>query len=104
MRKEPDAIAREVTMAYAQGRLPKMEALAFAYMWSAHQHLGPGGAWHPHMMVYTPYYTNAMLGGNDRYGPLPFVGDDEGTQFAVTVMRVHDSSAIGAKMPNDHQR
>ena len=38
-----------------------MEAVAFAYMWSADQYLAPGiGAWHPHIMVYTPYYVNAM--------------------------------------------
>lgn len=95
--KDPDAIAQEVTLAYAQGKLPKMESVAFAYMWSADQNLGPeAGAWRPHMMIYAPYYTNAMLGGNDFGGSLPFVGDDEGTPFAVIVMPVHGNPAIGA--------
>src|SRR5437870_5005684 len=51
--KGPDQIAKEVQAAYAKGKLPKMETVAFAYMFSADQDLGPGaGAWHPHMMVY----------------------------------------------------
>jgi len=54
--KTPDQIAEGVQAAYAKGELPKMEAVAFAYMFSADQDLGPGvGPWHPHMMLYTPY-------------------------------------------------
>lgn len=88
-RKDPDAIAREVTTAYGTGRLPKMEGVAFAYMWSPNQYLGPeAGAWHPHMMIYAPYYTNAMLGGNPFAGSMPFVNDDEGTPFTVIVVAV----------------
>jgi len=61
--KDPDAIARDVSTAYAVGRLPKMEGVAFGYMWSANQYLGANaGAWRPHMMIFAPYYTNAMLG------------------------------------------
>src|SRR5438128_3499315 len=83
--KTPDQIAEAVQAAYAKGELPKMEMVAFAYMFSADQDLGPGvGHWHPHMMVYTPYYENSMLGGNQP-GALPMVGDDAGTPFAVTV-------------------
>src|SRR5262245_58162299 len=64
--KGPDQIAEGVQAAYTKGELPRMEAVAFAYMYSAGQDLGPGiGAWHPHMMVYTPYYENSMLGGNE---------------------------------------
>jgi hypothetical protein len=45
-------------------------------MRSAEQHLGPGiGHWHPHMMVFSPYYTNAMIGGNDFTKGLPIVSD-----------------------------
>lgn len=95
--KDPDAIAREVSAAYALGKLPKMEGVAFAYMWSAHQHLGPAGSWRPHMMVYTPYYENSMLGGNERGGSAPFVNDDDGTPFAVTVIAVDANAAIGLK-------
>ncbi len=51
------------------------------------------GAWHPHMMVYTPYYKNSMLGGNEEGGALPFVADG-GTRFAVTVIPVDDRLAV----------
>jgi hypothetical protein len=93
--KAPDQIAEGVQAAYAKGELPKMEAVAFAYMFSADQDLGPGvGPWHPHMMLYTPYYENSMLGGNHIGGMLPFVGDDAGTPFAVTVIPVAHELAL----------
>lgn len=93
--KTPDQIAEGVQAAYAKGELPKMEIVAFAYMFSAD--LGPGvGPWHPHMMLYTPYYENSMLGGNQVAGALPFVGDDAGTPFAVTVIPVAHELAVKA--------
>jgi len=95
--RDPDAISREVSAAYARGALPKMEGIAFAYMWSAGQHLGPAGAWRPHMMIYAPYYRNSMLGGNEPGGSLPFVNDDEGTPFTVIVMAVDGNVAIAPK-------
>jgi len=95
--KGPDQIATDVQAAYAKGTLPRMEAVAFAYMFSADQDLGPGfGAWHPHMMVYTPYYENSMLGGNEVDSGLPVVGDS-GTPFAVTVIPVDDRLAAKAR-------
>ena len=96
--KDPDQIAAGVQAAYAKGELPRMEGVAFAYMWSADQYLAPGiGAFHPHIMVYTPYYVNSMLGGNDFGSPLPFVSDDAGTPFAVTVIPVDHRLAIKAR-------
>ncbi len=96
--KGPDQIAKEVQAAYAKGELPKMEAVAFAYMFSADQDLGPGlGAWHPHMMVYSPYYENSMLGGNAPDSGLPIVGNG-GTPFAVTVIPVDDRLAVKARL------
>jgi hypothetical protein len=95
--KTPDQITEGVQAAYAKGELPRMETVAFAYMFSADQDLGPGiGAWHPHMMVYTPYYENSMLGGNSP-GMLPIVGDDAGTPFAVTVIPVDHNLAVKAQ-------
>src|SRR5258707_8855842 len=86
---------KQVQAAYAKGELPKMETVAFAYMFSADQDLGPQvGHWYPHMMVYTPYYENSMLGGNQVGGTLPFVGDDAGTPFAVTVIPVAHELAV----------
>ncbi len=93
--KTPEQIAEGVQAAYAKGELPKRDVVSFAYMWSAHQHLGPGiDAWHPHMMVFSPYYENSMLGGNEFGAPLPIVTDDGGTPFAVVVIPVDDKLAI----------
>ena len=101
--KTPDGIAAEVEKAYATGVLPARTATSYGYMFSAHQHLGTGiGAWHPHMMVFTPYADQATLGdiGGDG-SPLPQVTDDAGTPFAVVVVPVGDSMFIheAAKSP-----
>lgn len=93
--KSPEQIAEGVQAAYVTGKLPRREAVAFAYMWSAHQHLGPGiDAWHPHMMIFAPYYENSMLGGNDFGSPKPQVSDDAGTPFTVVVIPVDHSLAV----------
>jgi hypothetical protein len=93
--KDPDAIAREVAAAYGTGKLPKMEGVAFAYMWSADQDVGPPfGAWHPHMMVYAPYYQNSMLGGNEMGGPRPIAA--EAGPFTIVVIPVDDKLAVKA--------
>jgi hypothetical protein len=93
--QRPDQIAERVQAAYRNGELPKRDTVTFAYMWSAHQHLGSGiDAWHPHMMVFAPQYENAMLGGNEFGGPLPQVSDDAGTPFSVIVIPVDDKLAV----------
>jgi len=93
--KGPDEIAAGVEAAYAKGELPKIEAVGFAYMFSADMDLGPGiGHFHPHVMVFTPYYENSMLGGNEFGGMLPFVSDDARTPFAVTVIPVDEKLAV----------
>lgn len=95
--KSPDQIAQAVKAAYHKGELPRREAVTFAYMMSASQHLGPGiGAWHPHMMVFAPYYDNTMVGGNQFGTPLPQLTDDAGTQFAVVVIPVDPKLATKA--------
>ncbi len=96
--KDPETIARDIATAYASGALPRVESVAFAYMWSANQELGPGvGAFRPHMMVYAPYYDNTMLGGNPIGGGLPFISDDAGTPFAFVVVPVAGNAAVEAK-------
>jgi hypothetical protein len=96
--RNPDEIADSIGAAHAKGDLPRIQTVSFAYMWSADQDLGPGiGHWHPHMMVFTPYYENSMLGGNKFGGTLPFVSDDAGTQFTVTVIPVDDELARSAE-------
>jgi hypothetical protein len=96
--KTPDQIAEGVQAAYARGELPKREGVSFAYMWSADMNLASGvGHWHPHMMVFSPYYENAMLGGFDFGSPLPNLSDDAGTPFAVVVIPVDDKLAIKAQ-------
>jgi len=95
--KTPDQIAEGLQTAYVKGVLPKRDIVSFAYMWSADMQLGPGiGHWHPHMMVFSPYYENSMLGGNEFGAPLPFVSDDAGTPFAVVLIPVDERLAIKA--------
>jgi hypothetical protein len=93
--KGPEQIAESLQAAYSKGELPKRDEVTFAYMWSAHQHLGPGiGAWRPHMMVFAPNYDNAMVGGNEFGSALPQVSDDAGTPFAVVVIPVDEKLAV----------
>lgn len=96
-RKTPEEIGEAVRKAYANGEIPKRETVSFGYMWSADQVLGPGGHWHPHIMIYAPNYENSMLGGNSPGSHLPAVGDDAGTPFAVVVIPVDDKLAIKAQ-------
>ena len=95
--KTAEQIAAGVEAAYAKGEIPKRTEVSFAYMWSADQVLGPAGHWHPHMMVYLPYYENAMLGNNDPGSHLPAIGDDAGTPFAVGTIPVDDKLARKAR-------
>ena len=93
--KTPDQIAQAVQAAYIKGELPRRDTVSFAYMWSADQNLGPDiGHWHPHMMVFAPYYNNSMLGSNEPGGALPQVTDDAGTPFTVIVIPVDHSLAV----------
>jgi len=94
----PDQIAEGLQAAYVKGDLPKRDGVSFAYMWSADQSLGSGiGHWHPHMMVFSPYYENSMVGGNQFGSLLPQVSDDAGTPFAVVVIPVDDKLAVKAR-------
>jgi len=97
--KSPDEIAKGVEAAYAKGELPKRDAVSFAYMWSAKQNLASGvGHWHPHVMIFAPYYDNSMVGGNPFGSPLPQLTDDAGTPFSVVVVPVDDKLAVGGEM------
>jgi hypothetical protein len=96
--KTPDQIAEGIQSAYAKGELPRRDTVSFAYMWSADQNLGPGiDHWHPHMMMFAPYYNNSMVGGNEFGSPLPQVSDDSGTPFTVVVIPVDHKLAIKAQ-------
>jgi hypothetical protein len=93
--KGPEQIAAALKSAYDTGKLPHRDAATFAYMWSAHQHLGSGiNAWHPHMMIFAPNYQNAMVGGHAFGSPMPQVTDDAGTPFTVVVIPVDDALAV----------
>jgi hypothetical protein len=95
--KTPEQIAKSVQQAYEKGDIPKRDQVSFGYMWSADQKLGPGGHWHPHVMVFAPNYENPMIGNNPPGSPLPAVSDDAGTPFAVVVIPVDDKLAIKAQ-------
>lgn len=96
---EPDAIPGELAMAYVLGKLPKIDGVSFAYMWSAGQNVGVDGKWHPHMMIYAPYYKSEMLGGFRPDSGLPAVAANDGTPFALVVVAVDDKLAVEPKMP-----
>jgi hypothetical protein len=97
--KSPDEIAAAVAAAYAKGELPKRDQVTFAYMWSAKQSLGPGiGHWHPHMMLFAPYYNNSMVGGNPFGSLFPQGSDDAETPFSVVVIPVDDKLALGGEV------
>ena len=92
--KGPDQIAEGVQAAYVKGDLPRRDSISFAYMWSADQNLGSGiGHWHPHMMIFCPYYENSMVGANEFGSVLPQVSDDAGTPFTVVVIPIDDRLA-----------
>ena len=97
--KGPDQIAEGVQTAYVRGELPKRDGVSFAYMWSADQTLGSGiGHWHPHMMVFAPYYDNSMVGVSNTFGaPVPQVTDDAGTPFSVVVIPVDQNLFVKAE-------
>jgi hypothetical protein len=93
--KTPDQISESVQAAHARGQLPRRDEVSFAYMWSADQNLGSGiGDWHPHMMIFAPYYDNSTLGNNEFGSTLPQLSDDAGTPFAVVVIPVDNGLAI----------
>ena len=96
--KTVDEIAKGIEAAYARGELPKVEP-SIGYMLSRDMYLGPHlghGFVYPHIMLFLPYYTNAMLGGNERRSGLPFLSDDSGTPFSVTVIPIDKARAISA--------
>jgi len=96
--RTPDQIGEGVQAAYVKGQLPRRDEVSFAYMWSADQNLGTGiGHWHPHMMIFAPYYDNSLLGNNEFGGAFPQLSDDTGTPFAVVVIPVDDGLAVRAR-------
>jgi hypothetical protein len=93
--KTPDQIAEALQAAYVKGGLPRRDGATFAYMFSAHQHLGPGiGAWRPHVMVFVPYADAATVGATPFGEALPQVTDDAGTPFAVVVIPVDEKQSV----------
>ena len=77
------------------GQLPRRDGVSFGYMWSADQNLGTGiGHWHPHMMIFAPYYDNSMLGNNEFGRLFPQLSDGSGTPFAVVVITVDNGLAV----------
>lgn len=93
--KGPDQIAEALQLAYVKGELPVRDGATFAYMFSAHQHLGPGiGAWRPHVMVFVPYADATTVGATPFGDTLPTVTDDAGTPFSVVVIPVDEKQFL----------
>lgn len=88
--KSHDEIRDAIMAAYDSGELPELDGVAFAYMYSAAQRLGPNvGAWHPHVMVYAPGYTNEMLGGFSIGSGDPVIAEAGGTARAIIAIPVN---------------
>jgi len=59
---------RRVQAAYAKGELPKMENGGHSRTCSLRTRTWAWiGPWHPHMMLYSPYYENSMLAVTSRW-------------------------------------
>jgi hypothetical protein len=56
------------------------------------------GHWHPHVMVFAPYYNNSMVGESPLGSPFLQGTDDAGTPFSVVVIPVDDKLAVGGEM------
>ncbi|PYS69966.1 MAG: hypothetical protein DMF69_15165 [Acidobacteria bacterium] len=93
-RKTPNQIGEAIQAAYAKGELPRRDAVSFAYMWSADQNLGPGiGHWHPHMMIFAPYYDNSMVGRQ------PLTTSDRRRWNSIYCCRDPGGSYVGYQSP-----
>jgi hypothetical protein len=55
------------------------------------------GHWHPHVMVFAPYYNNSIVGGSPLGSPFLQGTDDAGTPFSVVVIPVDDKLADGRR-------
>ncbi len=87
--KSHDQVKDAVMDAYDKGEIAGIDGVAFAYMYSAAQRLGDGiGAWHPHVMVYAPGYTNEMLGGASIAGGDPIVAEAPGSARTIIAIPV----------------
>jgi hypothetical protein len=89
-----EEILTEIEAAYDDGRLKALSGAAFAYMYSRDQVLGPNvGRWHPHFMIYAPYYTNEMLGDNPFASNDPIIVEAPGTPRATVAVPVDARTA-----------
>ena len=84
-----EEITREIDAAHADGRLRLPERLSLTYMMSKHQYLAEGiEAWHPHVMIWIPYLTEADV-GNIPFGTKNAVlGFPPGTRRTVLIIPV----------------
>ncbi|MEZ5892144.1 MAG: hypothetical protein R3C58_03230 [Parvularculaceae bacterium] len=100
--KSHDEIRDTVLAAYASGEIPELDGVAFAYMYSGAQKLGPTvGAWHPHVMVYAPGYTNDMLGGASVASGDPVIAEAPGTARAIIAIPVNGRTSHIAPETHD---
>jgi hypothetical protein len=79
----------DVDAAFRDGRLRPPDGFAMTYMMSPEQWLGEdAGHWHPHLMFWVPYLSNAETGGNPPLGRLPFVDGSSGMRSSVLIVAV----------------
>lgn len=94
-----DQMFAAIKSALDKKELPGIETGAMSYMMSKHQYLaGADGAWHPHLMFFTPLVDPAAWGADVPGSPLIASPDPEDrlTIFMVTLPKWSDGSAFVA--------
>ncbi|HKG94453.1 MAG TPA: hypothetical protein VKA84_21245 [Gemmatimonadaceae bacterium] len=94
--RSEDEVRREIEAGYGRGEFRPPRRAAMSYMMSPEQVLYSSptgrrvGAWHPHIMIYVPYATNADLAlpGPQAYGEMFVV--EEGTPRAHFIVKVRE--------------
>lgn len=83
-----DEIKKRVNEGFATGKFRAPERAGVAYMLSAENYVFNGKSvihYHPHVMMYAPYVTNAMIGADMRDPYQPWVLN-EGSPHAYIIM------------------
>jgi hypothetical protein len=94
-------VERAIGEGLATGRFRVPQRPAMSYMMSAGQQLigddgMPAGHWHPHIMVYYPYLTNAAMGFGKTPDMLVGMVSEEGRPDACLVIVVAQFVAVAS--------
>lgn len=92
--KTEDDVSAHIADGYASGRFRAPRRAGVAYMLSTENHVWNGERivrYHPHVMVYAPYVTNADIGSDGMSPWMPWVlNEGEPNAYIITVVRADD--------------